>query len=119
MQAAVMNVNPSMRRAQPNELDQVRIERALKARRRYRYVSPHVHAVGAGYRIESPCCSRNIDRDGGMIDIALLLFDDDRGEWRLFSKDHKRGSWELQGCYPRLNELLASLNADPERRFWQ
>jgi hypothetical protein len=59
--------------AHPNELDRRRIERLLKRRKRYRYVSPTVEAVTSGYRVESPCCSRNIDREGGVVDVALLL----------------------------------------------
>ena len=60
--------------AHPNDFDRKRIERALKARKRYRYVTPRVAAVTDGYRIESPCCSRNIDPDGGVVDVALLLY---------------------------------------------
>ena len=47
--------------AHPNDLDRKRIERALKVRKRYRYVTPNVTTTVGGYRIESPCCSRNID----------------------------------------------------------
>lgn len=47
--------------AHPNELDRKRIERALISRKHYRYVLPSVTPVKAGYLIESPCCSRNID----------------------------------------------------------
>jgi hypothetical protein len=105
--------------AHPNEMDKKRIERALQSRRRYRYVSPSVLTVGGGYRIESPCCSRNIKEDGGVIDVAMLLFDGDRGLWRLFRRDHARQAWELHSTYNRLHELLEGLNADPERAFWQ
>jgi hypothetical protein len=105
--------------AHPNELDHRRIERALDGRKRYRYVSPRVLDVEGGYRIESPCCSRNIDPEGGVIDVALLLFDEASGAWQLFGKDHGRGVWRLHSTHPRLAELLTGLNADPERRFWQ
>ncbi len=37
------------------------------------------------------CCSRNIDPDGGIVDIALLLFDEEQGQWDLFRKDHGKG----------------------------
>ncbi len=37
--------------AHPNELDRRRIERLLKRRKRYRYVSPNVGAVTSGYRV--------------------------------------------------------------------
>jgi hypothetical protein len=105
--------------AHPNDLDKKRIERALRARKRYRYVSPSVAPVAGGYRIESPCCSRNIDPDGGVIDVALVLFDEDCASWKLFAKDHKNGSWTFHSSYGRLPEALEYVNADPERRFWQ
>jgi hypothetical protein len=105
--------------AHPNEFDRKRIERAIKARKRYRYVTPRVAATANGYRIESPCCSRNIDPEGGVVDVALLLYDADRAAWQLFRKDHKNGTWELHSNYGRLVELLDRLNVDPERKFWQ
>ncbi len=105
--------------AHPNEFDRKRIERALKSRRRYRYVKPSVALVEGGYRIESPCCSRNIDRTGGVIDVALMLHDDGRLRWQLFRKDHAAGNWLLDGDHTRLIDALQRLNADPERLFWQ
>lgn len=105
--------------AHPNDLDLRRIERALKSRRRYRYVSPSVSAVTGGYHIASPCCSRNIDPDGRVIDVALLIYEADRGSWRLFCKDHENAVWEFHSAYARLTDLLEHLNADSERRFWQ
>ena len=105
--------------AHPNEFDRRRIERSLKARQRYRYVSPNVATVDGGYRIESPCCSRNVDRAGGVIDVALLLHDDERARWQLFRKNHVSGTWAAEGDYTRLVEVLQRLNADPERVFWQ
>lgn len=104
---------------QPNDLDFKRIERALEARRRYRYVSPILLKTANGYKIQSPCCSRNIDPDGGIVDIALLLFDKQRGNWRLLRKDHALGVWELDSEFARLVELLNYLNEDADRRFWQ
>lgn len=103
----------------PNELDLKRIERALQARKRYRYVQPKVLAVAGGYRVESPCCSRNIDPEGGVIDVALLQFDGHRPAWNLYRKDHKNGMWELHSSHLLLPALLDRLNADPERIFWQ
>jgi hypothetical protein len=100
-------------------MDLKRIEYALKSRKRYRYVSPSVAKVTSGYRIESPCCSRNIDPDGGIIDVALLLHDADRGAWQLFRKDHASASWEFHSIHDRLIDLLERLNADTERKFWQ
>jgi len=105
--------------AHPNEFDRKRIERALKSRQRYRYVTPRVALVESGYRIESPCCSRSIDRTGGVVDVALMLHDDDRLRWQLFRKDHAVGNWLLDGDHPRLIDALQRLNADPERVFWQ
>lgn len=105
--------------AHPNDFDRKRIERALKARKRYRYVTPRVAAVANGYRIESPRCSRNIDPDGGVVDVALLLYDAGGAAWQLFCKDHDNGTWEFHSNYDRLIELLERLNADSERKFWQ
>lgn len=105
--------------AQPNEFDYKRIIRALEQRRRYRYVTPTVLATANGYRIQSPCCSRNIDPDGGVVDIALLLFDKGKGNWRLLRKDHLAGVWEFDSEFFRLTELLRHLNEDAGRRFWQ
>lgn len=107
------------RPAQPNDLDFKRIERALEARRRYRYVSPMLFRTANGYKIQSPCCSRNVDPDGGVVDIALVLFDETRRTWRLLRKDHALGVWELDSEYGRLPDLLSHLNEDADRRFWQ
>jgi hypothetical protein len=105
--------------AHPNDLDRKRIERALASRRRYRYVSPIVEPAAGGYHVKSPCCSRNIDKDGGVIDVALLRRDAVSGAWRLFWKDHGKGRWELHSMHPRLMMAVEELNADPERTFWQ
>ena len=105
--------------AHPNDLDRKRIERALKARKRYRYVTPTVVTTAGGYRIESPCCSRNIDPDGGVVDVALLRHDPDHARWELFRKDHGKGVWQLDTTHERLPQALERLNADPERTFWQ
>jgi hypothetical protein len=101
----------------PNEVDRKRIERALGKRKRYRYVTPRVHSAAGGYQIVSPCCSRNIDPEGGLIDIARLEFRERR--WRLSYKDHRAGCWVEHGEYPELGEVLKLLNEDPERKFWQ
>ncbi|MFG1424281.1 DUF3024 domain-containing protein [Roseixanthobacter liquoris] len=105
--------------AHPNELDRRRIARGIKARRRYRYVEPSVGDVDGGYLISSPCCSRNIDAEGGIIDVALLLFEPQNATWRLFWKNHKSGTWELHSVHARLGSLLDQLNLDDERTFWQ
>jgi hypothetical protein len=119
MNAAVLRkLDPGLP-AHPNELDRRRIERALQSRQRYRYVSPRVAPVSGGYLIESPCCSRNIDAEGGVIDVALLHHDAASATWQLFRKDHKKGVWKLHSTHQRLAEVTNALNADPERVFWQ
>ena len=119
MNAAVLRQIDAGRPAHPNELDCRRIERALGSRRRYRYVSPKVSCVTGGYLIKSPCCSRNIDADGGIIDVALLRHDAASATWQLFRKDHRTGAWELHGIHQRLASVTDVLNADSERVFWQ
>ena len=89
------------------------------ARARYRYVTPSVLPVDDGYLIRSACCSRTIDPDGGEIDVALLVWIEDAGEWLLFRRDHKARCWIEESRYARLPELFARLNADPLRLFWQ
>ncbi|MCA1515580.1 DUF3024 domain-containing protein [Bradyrhizobium sp. NBAIM01] len=103
----------------PNELDRKRIERSLSSRKRYLYVTPHVTPVRDGYRIESPCCSRNIDKDGALIDVALIRYDAVSGIWKVFRKNHAQGNWEFYSLYHRLTSAIDELNADPECLFWQ
>ncbi|MGY3238015.1 hypothetical protein ACVWZ4_001327 [Bradyrhizobium sp. USDA 4472] len=103
----------------PNELDRKRIERGLCERKRYLYVSPSVRLVRGGYLIESPCCSRNIDKDGALVDVALILYDAVSGIWKLFRKNHAVGIWEIYSLYDRLTPAIEELSADPERLFWQ
>jgi hypothetical protein len=103
----------------PNDVDRKRIERALAGRKRYRYVSPEVRATEGGYWIQSPCCSRNVDRDGGVIDIARLEFVEAGRAWRLYRKDHAESEWRLYGEFRQLSTLLELLNQDPDRIFWQ
>lgn len=119
MQAAILSAPAIGRCLHPNDLDRKRIERSLRTRKRYRYVSPRVAPVDDGYRIESPCCSRNIDPDGGIIDVALVVYDAERAAWQLFRKDHGAGGWELHSRHQRLPALLEVLVDDPERMFWQ
>lgn len=102
----------------PNDVDRKRIERALRHRARYRYVAPQVHGTEGGYRIESPCCSRRIDSDGGVIDIALLEFIVERSGWRLFRKDHRLEAWVVWSEFATLTQALELLKQDPERDFW-
>ncbi len=117
MDPAPFNAPP--RAAHPNDLDRKRIERALRNRKRYRYVSPTVSPISGGYAIASPCCSRNIDPEGGVVDVALLLYDPGAAVWQLFQKNHSTGAWALHSLHPRLPGLLELLNSDPDRTFWQ
>lgn len=103
----------------PNAVDRKRIERSLANRARYRYVTPRVIAVENGYQVVSPCCSRNIDKTGGEIDIARIEFTAARGRWRLYYRDHQAGAWVPYGEYLSLNELLVPLLKDSAREFWQ
>lgn len=107
------------RQAHPNPFDERRILRQLQGRRRYRYVEPAVAPALNGYRIEAPCCSRTVDPDGGVIDIALMIHDPASAGWQLYRKDHATGEWTLHGIYPRLVEILVELAEDAERLFWQ
>ncbi|MFB9267582.1 DUF3024 domain-containing protein [Bradyrhizobium erythrophlei] len=119
MNAAVMKKVAAGLIPHPNELDRKRIERGLSSRRHYRYVSPSVTPVRGGYLIESPCCSHNIDKNGGRIDVALIHYDAVSGIWKLFWKNHARGIWEFYSIYHRLTSAVDELNTDPERLFWQ
>lgn len=96
------------------------VQRALAERSRYRYVKPRVLPAGEGVRVESPCCSRNIDRSGGVIDIALLQPGTSRGArgWTLFARDHAAACWVAQAEDEALQPLLSLLCQDPKRVFW-
>ncbi len=98
-------------------MDRARISRALEGRARYRYVRPRVLAQAQGWKIVSPNCSRNIDPQGGDIDIALLLPDPDGG-WLVHARDHAAGCWLLKGGHPTLAQALAQVCTDPDREFW-
>lgn len=98
------------------DLEGRRILRALRQRVRYRYVQPRVVREDEGWRVVSPCCSRNIDASGGEIDIALL-----RAEapcWRLYARDHAQGCWVEVDRSASIHELLDALCLDPQRLFW-
>ncbi len=103
----------------PNVVDRKRIQKSLSARARYRYVTPRVIAVENGYQIVSPCCSRNIDKTGGEIDIAVIEFAAARDVWRLYYRDHQAQSWVPYGEYSNLPSLLVPLLEDSARKFWQ
>ncbi len=103
----------------PNDVDRKRIERALAGRERYRYVTPAVRPTERGYRIESPCCSRKIDEQGGIIDIARIEYAPESSGWRLYRRDHRMNDWEFYAEYATLAALLSELNQDQRRIFWQ
>lgn len=102
-----------------NELDLRRIVSQLEKRSHYRYVTVQVIQTEAEYRVVSPCCSRHIDPDGGVIDIARIAFDQTANRWRLYGKDHARDAWILRMSASRLAKLTNYLIADPEKCFWQ
>jgi len=93
------------------------IERALRNRVRYRYVHPRTVREPDGYRIESPCCSRNVDPQGGLIHIAWLA-QDAHGVWHLHARDHAAGRWIEQYSSGDLVMLLDLLCVDAGRVFW-
>lgn len=103
----------------PNDIDRKRIERALDRRARYRYVTPEVHVARDGYRIVSPCCSRRIRPDGGVIDIAWLRYVGASRRWRLYRKDHERICWELREEFANLFDALEELTLDADQAYWQ
>ena len=99
------------------DLMQHRLQRALHQRLRYRYVKPSVLAEGDNLRIQSPCCSRNVDPQGGMIDIALLV-PGATGRWCLCARDHASGTWITRFQNESLDVVLDHLCVDTERQFW-
>lgn len=102
----------------PNAFERKQVERAVKERARYLYVSPAVCTVNGGFRIESPCCSRRVDAGGGMVDIALIQCPQP-GVWELYRKDHSAARWVLHKTYNWLCDLLEELKTDPKQKFWQ
>ncbi|WP_066257717.1 DUF3024 domain-containing protein [Hydrogenophaga flava] len=117
MNAAARTAPPDPTAAQVVGFMRPFIERALKDRVRYRYVQPVVLHEGEGFRIEAPCCSRNVNREGEVIDIALLTPSPD-GRWRLQARNHAAGVWEAHAEGLSLGEALDTLCVDAERRFW-
>ena len=99
------------------DLMQHRLERALRERVRYRYVKPSVLREGDNFRIQSPCCSRNVDPSGGMIDIALLV-PHESGRWCLCARDHANSIWVSRFQDETLDVLMDLLCIDNEREFW-
>ena len=106
-------------RTAPRDLTLHRLERALEERVRYRFVQPSVLTDADGYRVESPCCSRNVDPSGGTIAIALLK--PPGGEhpcWTLCSRDHQQQTWVEKHRADQIGPLLDLLCVDSERCFW-
>ena len=106
-----------------------RLERALRERVRYRYVEPLVLREGESFRIQSPCCSRNVDPSGGLIDIALLTPGTAGAHgatgaggagvsWSLSARDHLKSVWRVCLSDAPLALLLDALCVDSERQFW-
>lgn len=119
MNAAIQKSAALPARQHPNEVDCRRIERAIEKRTRYRYVHPSVQPIENGYCVRSPCCSRKVDPDGGMVDVALVQYAQGFRPWQLHRKVHSANEWLLHAEYERLGDLLEQLNADPQRAFWQ
>lgn len=103
----------------PNDFDRKRIKRALKDRKRYRYVTPSVMAIVGGYLVRSPCCSRNVDSEGGVIDIAMLTFGNELALWQLHRRDHASPCWREHSTHATLAEALSEMVEDSNRVFWQ
>ena len=99
-------------------LDGARILRALKERRRYKYVRPRIIHDGWGWVVMSPNCSRSIDASGGEIPIARFQHAQD-GSWEIEAYDHAAGRWVFKANCPRLSEALALVCEDPKREYWQ
>lgn len=103
--------------AQVRDFVQHRLQRALRQRVRYRYVRPSVLREGESFRIQSPCCSRNVDASGGVIDIALLV-PSAAQRWCLCARDHANGTWVTRFKDEPLDTVLDLLCVDHERQFW-
>lgn len=115
-----MNTMPlpqARRPASIHDMDKVRIERALRHRVRYRYVQPQLErAEEGGWVITSPCCSRNIDPTGGVIEIAWV--EPVEEAWALYFRDHVHERWVLHDESRHLQPLLDEICLDPMRVFW-
>ena len=99
------------------DFDRARILQALDRRERYKYVQPAVEREGAGWKVVSPNCSRNVDPEGGVIDIAWLV--PKAGLWQLHARDHVRRAWVLKAAGLTLAAALDLLCADAAREYWQ
>lgn len=100
------------------DLDWQRIVRALPGRERYKYVQPRVQREGTGWKIVSPNCSRNIDPEGGEIDIAWFE-PDGSGRWRLHARDHAAACWVLSRSDVTLPQAITLVCTDTQRSYWR
>jgi hypothetical protein len=91
--------------------------KAIGQRQRYKYVQPRIEREGAGWKIVSPNCSRNIDPEGGEIDIAWLVPVAD-GQWQLHGRDHVLKRWVLL-LQAGQQDVIERLVQDERREFWQ
>lgn len=98
-------------------LDGARIARALRTRERYRYVQPRIERLGAGWKVVSPNCSRNVDTSGGDIDIAWLE-PTIGGHWIVHLRDHEAHAWLPKAVMFTLPAALDLVCHDPDREFW-
>lgn len=113
----VSPATPSASVTGPGELVRRRILRELERRSRYRYVRPEVNWRDEGWQVSSPCCSRNVDAEGGVIEIARL--EPAKPDlWRLYARDHEAGRWIWQASAARIEELLALVVNHAHRVFW-
>lgn len=103
--------------AQPLSLERAAIERALRGRRRYRYVRPRVQAEGTGWKVVCGNCSRSVDARGGEIDIAWVLRSGPG--WSLYARDQAAARWVARAQGLPLARVLALLCEDPNREFWR
>lgn len=116
---AAARVRTSVAPGQVLDFIRPRLENALRQRKRYRYVQPQVLHEHGQYRIQSPCCSRNVDKEGGLIDIALLVPPSEHSElWSLYARNHQAAVWELHQSNSQLQALLNLVCVDAQRLFW-
>ncbi len=99
------------------DLVRARIERAIARRSRYKYVQARVEREGPAWKIVSPNCSRKVDPQGGDIDIACFV-PDEQGLWRLQSRDHAQACWRTAEDGLTLQAALERVCEDPLRIFW-
>lgn len=99
-----------------HDLTRRRIERALRQRVRYRYVQPQVQPCEDGWIVSSPCCSRNVDPDGG--DILVAWVQPAEEGWALHWRDHHSERWVLHAQDANLQTLLDEMCVDSGRVFW-